>query len=294
MYGLAELKQAIENPHLVLRELNRAYHRRLYTRPFNTAGMGIFDADWDNMIVLDACRYDTLRDHGDLPVPVDHRVSRGAATPEFVRGNFQNRDLHDVVYVTANTWYFELEDEIDASVHRAIYVEDQAPEATTEEALAAAEEYPNKRLLVHYIPPHHPFEGPTADEYLPSVEEQSNDLFERIQQGDLDVSNDTLRRAYRENLDRVLPEVKTLRTALTGKTVVTADHGELLGDRTRPVPTTDYGHHVGLYDPALVRVPWAVFEDETRKEIVSEQPEEEWKRVEKEVVEQRLEELGYR
>lgn len=294
MYGLAELRQAVANPHLALRELNRAYHRRLYTRPFNTAGLDIFTEEWDNLIILDACRYDLLREHAEWDVPIASRQSRGAATPEFIRGNFTDKQLHDLVYVSANSWYFQLKDETNASVHRAIHVEETAPEPTTERALAAAEEYPDKRMMVHYIPPHHPFHGPTADAELPSVEGQTNDLFERIQRGELDVSDETLRRAYVENLELVLPEVDTLLEEFDGRTVVTADHGELMGDRTRPVPIKDYGHHVGLYDQTLVRVPWVVFDDGDRKDVVAEPPESDANEVEQEVVLERLRELGYR
>ncbi|WP_227015524.1 hypothetical protein [Haloarcula sp. JP-L23] len=168
------------------------------------------------------------------------------------------------------------------------------PEVLTEKALDAAEEYPNKRLAVHYIPPHHPFKGPTADEHFPSYEDQSDALFERIQRGDLDIDDETLRQAYVENLEWVLPEVERLLSELDGKTVVTADHGELLGDRTAPVPVRDYGHHVGLYVDQLVEVPWYESTNGSRRRIVPEEPDTDVTDVEKESVEQRLEELGYR
>lgn len=34
--------------------------------------------------------------------------------------------------------------------------------------------------------------------------------------------------------------------------------GELLGDRCRPIPVTEYGHYHGLYMDELVKVPWHV------------------------------------
>ncbi|WP_254274268.1 hypothetical protein [Haloarcula marina] len=293
MYGLSELKEALSNPHLVLRELNRAYHRRLYTRPYNTDGIDIFEADWDNLIILDACRYDTFCEVTDFE-GVESRISRGAATPEFVRGNFAGKDLHDVVYATTNSWYFRLNEEIDTEVHAALYGDQSDPPELTETALGALDEYPNKRLLIHFIPPHHPFKGPTADRVFPSYEEQSDALFERIQQGELDIDDETLRQAYVENLEWVLPEVHRLLDELDGKTVVTADHGELLGDRTAPVPIADYGHHVGLYDEHLVRVPWYESTNGTRRRIVPEPPVSDEAEVGQEKVDQRLRELGYK
>lgn len=119
MYGLAELRKAMRNPHLILREVNRAYHRRVYTRPYNTEGVDIFAADWDNLLILDACRGDVLESEASFADEVGSRQSRGAATPEFIRANFAGRKLHDVVYAAANTWYFNLKTEIDAEVHAA-------------------------------------------------------------------------------------------------------------------------------------------------------------------------------
>ncbi|MFB6308145.1 MAG: hypothetical protein ABEH35_02345 [Haloarculaceae archaeon] len=293
MYGLAELRQVLDNPHLALREVNRAYHRRLYQRPYNTNGIDIFEEDWDNLVILDACRYDTFAAETDFE-GIETRTSRGAATPEFVRGNFTGVAHHDVVYVAANTWYFDLREEIDAEVHAAFYVDDRDPAVMTEQALELAAEYPDKRLLVHYIPPHHPFKGSTAERALPPYEEQSNALFERIQRGEIEIDDATLRQIYRENLHRVLPDVDTLLSELGGKTVVTADHGELLGDRTSPVPVPDYGHHTGLYVDELVEVPWYESINGERKEIVAEPPDGRGDSPTQDVVDQRLEDLGYK
>lgn len=294
MYGLAELKKAIDNPHLILREINRAYHRRLYFRPYNTSGVNIFDEDWDNLVILDACRYDTFVSETSFDENIQSRVSRGAATPEFIRGNFADRTFHDVVYVAANTWYFDLRTAIDTEVHAAYYVEEQEPREMTERAFQLASTYPNKRLLIHYIPPHHPFDGPTADELLPPAEEQSNALFEQIQRDEMNIDDTKLREMYRENLKRVLPEIETLLNNLEGKTIVTADHGELLGDRTYPVPIPDYGHHTGLYVKHLVKVPWYQNTNGKRKRITAEPPRERGDEPTEETINKRLRDLGYK
>jgi hypothetical protein len=296
MYGVEEVRKAVRNPHVALREVNRMYHRRLWTRPHNTDGIDVFEADWDNLVILDACRYDTFADHAAdrLPGTLSKRESRGAATPEFVRGNFTGKRLHDTVYVTSNTWYLKLREEIDAEVHAVTLARGKDASVVTDHALEANDEHPNKRLVVHYIPPHHPFVGPTADRELPPYEDQENDLFERIQRGDLDVSDETLRQAYVENLDRVLPEVETLLAELEGKTVVTADHGELMGDRTAPLPIRDYGHHVGLYVDELVEVPWLEVETDTRKRVVPEEPSDDVEVYSDEEIDQQLRDLGYK
>jgi len=55
MYSTEQIATGIRNPDIALRELNRLYFRRLYTREFNENGTDIFAEDWDNLIILDAC-----------------------------------------------------------------------------------------------------------------------------------------------------------------------------------------------------------------------------------------------
>jgi hypothetical protein len=294
MYGLDELRQALSEPYHILRELNRLYHSRCWSRSCNVGGTNVFDEDWDTLIILDACRYDIFAERADLPGQLEHRYSRGAATPEFVRGNFENRQLHDVVYVTGNSWYLKLRDEIDAEVHAVYNPDHRTPEPVTEQALDALADHPNKRLVVHYIPPHHPFVGPTADQHLPSYENQLDGLFERIKSGEIDVPGDVLRQAYTENLERVLPEVERLINTLDGRTVVTADHGELLGDRSSPIPMADYGHHEGLHVEELVKVPWHVSERGSRRETVADEPRENTAGPVTDDVDEQLRQLGYK
>jgi hypothetical protein len=50
-------------------------------------------------------------------------------------------------------------------------------------------------------------------------------------------------------VDRLLEE-------LPGKKIVTADHGNLIGDLLLPIPVRAYGHPPGLRVPELVTVPW--------------------------------------
>lgn len=296
MYGLSELRRALDNPHLLAREANRLYHTRGHRRPYNTDGIDVFGADWDNLVILDACRYDVFEKTVALPGRLERRESRAAATPEFVRANFGGRTLDDTVYVTGNSWFFKLRDEINAAVHAAFH-EDHGrdPEPLTDRALEVADEFDRKRLVVHYIPPHHPFAGPTADRHLPAYEEQLDEFFPRIQRGELAVSDDVLRQAYIENIERVIPEVKRLLDGIDGKTVVTADHGELLGDRCRPIPVKEYGHHHGLYVDELVSVPWHVHDPGDRREIrAAPVPVDAGDAPDTEAVDERLRNLGYR
>lgn len=282
--------------------------------PYNKSGSDFIEEDWDQLILLDACRYDEFERHLDgagafdgVEGSLEHRKSRGSMSEEFIRGNFTGRTLHDVVYVSGNPWFAKLTETIDTEVHDFVLVERDAlggetcsPERVTETARAYAERYPNKRLIVHYIQPHQPYLrrmpdgeiGPQPMKRLPG-----NFHFEIARS---EYSNSDVIAAYRENLDLVVDEVKALLPELEGKTVVSADHGEMLGERTWPVPLRHYGHPRGIRRPEVIDVPWFVVDDGNRRRIVPEPPQESADIVDalsedmdRHAINERLQDLGY-
>jgi hypothetical protein len=298
---------AFDSPTLLLREANRLYHTRGYSRSFNPDGIDVMAEDWDTMVVLDACRYDLFADRSDLPGTLRAVESRAAHTSEFILGNFHERDLTDTVYVTAspilqrgyperydptfhavvNVWQADGWDEEHNSVH---------PETMVEHALAAAERYPNKRLIVHFMQPHYPFiaADTTLDKQtVPDPEEITTDVWHEMMRGSDEVSPQAVTEAYRSNFDLVVPYVRQLLDELTGKTVVTSDHGNMLGERSRPLPIQEWGHPPGLYTPELVQVPWLEYEAGPRRTIVADPPEEGTAETGDDVVRDRLRHLGY-
>jgi bisphosphoglycerate-independent phosphoglycerate mutase (AlkP superfamily) len=118
-------------------------------------------------------------------------------------------------------------------------------------------------------------------------------MWMEIMTGDLDVSTEMLWEAYEENLDYVLEHVYELVPELTGKTIVTSDHGNMVGERSYPIPIREWGHPPMTYTTELVKVPWFIIEDETRKEITAEQPSTDTRGADEDLVQDRLEDLGY-
>jgi hypothetical protein len=92
-----------------------------------------------------------------------------------------------------------------------------------------------------------------------------------VEAGELDL--ETAMRAYRENLEMAMPSVEELADYFEGKTVITADHGELFGERAWPLLSPQYGHPNKVWTRHLTRVPWHVVESDTRKDIVAGEPE---------------------
>lgn len=300
------------NPRLLLKgirdvpaafaELNRLYHTKRSGPEYNRNGIDVFEEEWDNLIILDACRYDYFAESTNFDSPVERRVSRGSTSREFITGNFSNRALHDVVYVSGNRWFLELREFLNSEVHayrdveRDFYVNRfdgtksdvgyvPYPETVLESAIEAAEEFPNKRLIIHLMQPHKPYLGPKSDQF-------TYDGGLRSTMAASSADTETLREAYRDTLEITLDHVKSALDSLDGRTVITADHGELLGERLRPIPVRWYGHKEGVYVPELVDVPWQVVKEGPRREITADPPTQ-MPDVDEETVEDTLRALGY-
>lgn len=291
-----DILYGLKNPKAIPRQLNRLYFS-LRGGSFNDLGFSVLDEDWDNLIILDACRYDTFVENNPFDGDLSSRTSKGSNTYEFLYGNFYGRELYDTVYVSSNLWYVEIEDEINSDVHSFVPVTTEgpknvvSPDAVTDQALETNQSHPNKRLIVHYTQPHYPYLGPTGREHFDHHDTPSLQVAMR-RNGDR-ISRETVRRAYEENLDMVLKEVERLLPELRGKTVVTADHGEMLGERSFPIPITDYGHPNTIYTEELVKVPWLVIDETPRKEIIAERPEGETD-ISEDDINENLRALGYK
>jgi hypothetical protein len=306
MYSSSQLKRGVETPALFLREANRLYHRRLNTRPYNVQGIDVFAEDWDTLIVLDACRYDMFERISDLPGRLETRISRGSSTPEFLRANFDGREFLDTVYVTANPQLYRKREQIDATLHAVIDVWNEAgwneqygtvlPETVAEAAIDALETYPNKRHVVHFMQPHYPFltdETELDKGHLENAEEQEGNVWTKLMQGAVELDTGAIWELFDENLRRALPSVERLLAELPGKTVVTADHGNMIGERSYPFPIREWGHPRGLYTEQLVKVPWLVNDGRPRRQVAAEAPDRAQNDVDEGVVTERLRNLGY-
>ena len=309
MYSLRQIRKGIsmglDSPSYFGRELNRLYYRRLGGRSCNTSGARIMDEDWDTLVILDACRYDTFASRHRLPGRLEERESRGSHTVEFLEGNFANGRFEDTVYVTATPQLYRKRDRLHAGFHsvRHVWREENwndeygtvLPETMTEHALNVHEAYPNKRIIVHYLQPHDPFidSAPELNPRRFGVDEGGPDIWGHLMRDDIDVEPDRVRRAYEHNLDLVLDALEPLLSTVQGKIIVTSDHGNMFGERARPVPVREWGHPPGIYTEQLVRVPWLVYESGPRRTIEDDDAESTGADVGSEAVDDRLRDLGY-
>lgn len=304
--------RAIRNPRLFARGINRAYHCRAGLRSENPEGVAIFEEDWDTLVVLDACRYDMFKEVADISGDLSSRTSKGSATVEWLSANFDGKDLSDTVYVTANPQLERNRRNWNISIHETINVwldegwdEETGTvlaETITEAAIKAHEKFPHKRLVVHYMQPHYPFVPSDTSfdkNHLNQIDgadgsPDGENVWGKKFTGQLSISQNELWDIYLKNLEYVIKHVKFLLTFITGKIVITSDHGNYVGERASPIPFKEYGHPRGIYDDVLVQVPWLVKENGPRRKIRRSDTESAAGTVKSDIIDERLHNLGYK
>lgn len=304
MYRREHLKTGVKHPNLALRELNRQYYRMATTAEYNTNGTDIMAEEWDILVILDACRYDMFSSVNEIDGRLESRVSRGSNTSEFLRGNFTNATHLDTVYTTANPQLQKHIKSIGVEFHELLNVWNTdrwdakrgtvVPPEMTAACLESLETYPHKRHVFHYLQPHYPFVDTSLEQAGRGIiEEFGTDIWGLKMRGELDYPRERIVAAYTDNLRQALDSIEALLDSVSGRVVVTSDHGNMVGDRSRPIPITEWGHPSGTYTPQLVEVPWLVVEAGERPTIEADQSDYDRQAVEDAVMTDRLKDLGY-
>ena len=191
------------------------------------------------LIILDACRYDTLIENIEILNPIKTKTSKvlssGSCTKDWLLNTF-NKPL-DVVYVTANPWVLLLLK--NSNVFKAIddvstrFWDEKLGTVRAQHVNLVALKYliKGENLVVHYLQPHPPFVAGTWLEDRSSPPYLAGSKIYELAARNKNARRE-FRRAYIENLRYVLRYVKRLVQAalrLDYKVVITADHSELLG-----------------------------------------------------------------
>ncbi|WP_197052403.1 hypothetical protein [Halobellus rufus] len=172
-----------------------------------------------------------------------------------------------------------------------VEVEDEsgrlAPSTVTDIALDAYNSSGADRFVVHYLPPHAPFIHCEKKYDLgeKSWGGESHDVWFGLQIGEFDEAE--VWEDYGQNLLTVLDEVERLAKYVDGDIVVTANHANGMGELGQ------YGHPGYVPIPAVKKVPWARMAGEGQKYDIEHLQSVESSGGSKDIVEKRLESLGY-
>lgn len=229
--------------------------------------MSIFDrGEWNQLVILDACRHDLYE---QVVGPTPKRITLGSSSPEYIDKTYSNGDFSDVVYISSNPFFHaplfkkltgrDVEEVFHAVYHSYLDDWNEAehtvlPDALAETARQAADTHPGKRIVVHFMQPHHPFVPKRlSDEGFSNEMETGNyenHVWAKCERGELDTEE--VWETYKANLEYVLPYARSLGNTLPGKAVITADHGNLVGENNL------FGHPAGSDAAVLRTVPWEV------------------------------------
>lgn len=327
-YSIRDIKKGFRDPSLFLSAGLDIFEHDIYVPIRNSVfnayhgnGTKVMEEDWDTLVILDAARYDEFKDRNFIDGKLESRLSRGGYSEEFIQKNFAGGEYHDTVYVSGNPHAAQLGESV---FHDLVQVEMEPvgdpigptdernyairPSTVLDETIRAHETYPRKRLIVHFMQPHLPFIGENGMELYQQLltEREEKDIEEDDIQNPgttglsvnpyaaarhdmISVEDEDIREAYRENLDIGLTHAQLVTEEIPGKTVVTADHGELLGER---YVSKKHGHPHHIRVPELYIVPWLVVDSSGRRSTTADPPVAS-ERLDDETVEEHLSALGY-
>jgi hypothetical protein len=230
-------------------------------------GRRIYDYNWDLLIILDACRADLIAEvvnEYDF-LTAESTYSCASSSGEWHNKNFKkeySKEMSETALVSGNlhtedrvlpedllyldrVWEHSFNDE-----EGTILAEDMV-----NRTVRAYRKYNPDRLISHFMQPHWPFvpKNGSYGEGIPRYHSHTpwETAWDYLKDGK--VSKEKVWEEYKDNLRYALDNVEVLLNNIDAeKVIITADHGNLLGE-------------FGLYDhpsyvpiPTLKRVPWVV------------------------------------
>ena len=229
---------------------------------------------WNILIILDACRADFFDTHWPCTEVVNATAN---VTYRFIHKLARILVEQEVLFITANPVVSRELANYDAlpnyhfSVARVYeygwghYGPLKLPSVHPVTVNQVVTEYlaefgQPRRMVIHYLQPHAPYIGqhslPQAcwgnnmNDALSLEMNRMPEIKAAGKAGQLDISK--LRMAYYENVELVAGYVKALLPSLCGNVVITADHGEMLGENN------EFEHSCLPIYPELMTVPWRV------------------------------------
>lgn len=241
-------------------------------------GENLLEENFDYLIILDACRYDTFKENNHIKGNLSKKNSLAPHTSEWPRKTFTKKH-NDLIYVSASI-LTSTKDKTGFAVKDYVYKLENVweygwneqyqtvlPQTVKDVTLNLIKRYPSKRFIIHFIQPHQPFiKNGYSIGGVTNLEQKRNtkSAFQLAKSGK--IKREEILELYRDNLILVLKEVEKLVAELDGKIIITADHGEAFGEKFI------WEHVPGVYIKELIEVPWLVINKpkiKTEKKIIS-------------------------
>jgi len=233
----------------------------------------ILKEDWKNLIILDACRYDMFKELNNIPGTLEIRRTISDHTSGFVNSNFKDYkgSRQDIYYINANpaASYWKYIDGTD--LWKSNYATKNKFGVVLPGFMCTyirTKDLPGCKHIIHFLQPHYPLiYEPDDSDLLPKPNMYSYDYLDAWKHGEASGWNNIIA-GYKKNLSGVLNEVMKLLPFLhNGRTIITADHGELLGEHGC------YGHGDWKIDiredyNEIWEVPWFIVDRDGSDQIL--------------------------
>jgi len=216
--------------------------------------------DWDYLIILDACRADYFEECNKIQGKYERAISPASETLSWLIKTFPH--FYNVTFYSSNP-FVNSKTPIrgyDARKHFARIIDvwdfgwdDNLSTIPPQEVYWIAS-MAKPKSIIWFIQPHLPAIGK-----IKLIPKWSKEVFKKGWGGDTviiqqvqrgEIAPEKVREAYKENLIYVLKWVKRLIDNLQGKIIITADHGEFLGEKGL------WLHSGHIRHPVLNQVPW--------------------------------------
>lgn len=219
--------------------------------------------EWKNLFIIDACRYDLYKEA--FPNEnIEKRITLGSSSPDYFRETYTTGDYKDVVYISGNphigkSKFKELTGRLPKNVFHDVFhtyktdwIEKEgrpSTDAIIRDFKTARKLYPNKKIIVHFMKPHHPFDDFNFSGFNQKLDgSYKNSVWSHAERGNIEW--DEVWKAYKCNLYDIMKKVRPLAKASEGLTIITSDHGNFCGEN-------GMGHHPSKRNEKPLReVPW--------------------------------------
>lgn len=297
MISVGKAVKGLKNPKLAARYVYNRRWKALEAPITKSIGWFPFNHDWKLLIVLDAFRYDFANESvaAERFGTPDKIWSVGANSPSWITRTFSTAPpsvIKNTAYISANPFTHRAPQTLGVRDDVLEYAFDKElgtipPRPVTDRAITIGRETDFDRYIIHYMQPHLPPVDYSSDltDFIPAPdEEDAGNPWRDVEEGIRDA--EPVESAYRNNISTVVSEVELLKENFDAEsTIITADHGNFLGELGR------WGHRYGNSShPAVRHVPyWEVsaYDEETHSPAKYSRTEEVGSRLD------RLRALGY-
>lgn len=206
--------------------------------------------DWKRLVVLDSCRYDCFKEVNTVKGELTE-IDTGCMDTMGWYNKYWNQKNDDTVLV--HGIYFV--DMYADNFHEAHKMWDYNNMLKLDEQIAFAERVlenidSNKRVIIHFLQPHIPFNNPIGRELLERLGTSGRGMptdHDKITKYGNDGNWEEIKNAYKEEIKYVLTMVMK---STINPDVITSDHGIRIGE--------DNIYRHGKHCPAVHKVPWLV------------------------------------